>query len=165
MGRLDQAPDYWNGSGWVKDRDRAEPIVERYWTENPMQPRDLDGRWVAVTKENGFWGERLAVDVAGDPWGPWVTGHEAAVKGRGGDPRLNTYHAHALPWIGAGGTLVVAVSQNARNMPVDAFPFPERYRPIVMSMPFPALEQAAANATAEQIGPIIPEPRENDRSP
>jgi len=166
-GRLDQAPDYWDGSGWVDDRDRAEPIVERYWTENPMQPRYLDGRWVAVTKENGFWGERLAVDVAADPWGPWVTGHEAALKGRGADPRLNTYHAHALPWLGAGGNLVMAVSQNARNMHADAFPFPERYRPIVMSVPFPTLDQAAstANANAEQAGPVIPEPRENDRSP
>ena len=61
----------------------------------------------------------------------------------------------------------MSVSQNARNMHRDAFPFPERYRPIVMSVPFPTLDQAAstAKANAEQAGPVIPEPRENDRSP
>ena len=84
-GRLDQAPEYWNGSRWVNDRDQAEPVLERYWTENPMQPRYLNGRWVAVTKENGFWGDRLAVDVAADPWGPWLTGYGAVVTGRGAD--------------------------------------------------------------------------------
>jgi hypothetical protein len=54
-------------------------------------------------------------------------------------------------------------------MHADAFPFPERYRPIVMSVPFPTLEQAAARATAEQAAAAaataIPEPRQNDRSP
>ena len=167
-GRLDQAPEYWNGTRWVSDRDRAEPVLERYWTENPMQPRYLDGRWVAVTKANGFWGDRLAVDVAAEPWGPWLTGYDAVVTGRGADPRLNTYHAHPLPWASGSGTLVVGLSQNARDMHADAFPFPERYRPIVMSVPFPTLEQAAATATAEQVGAAaraIPEPRQNDRWP
>ncbi len=32
----------------------AEPILSRYWAENPMQPRFLDGLWVAVDE-----GERL----------------------------------------------------------------------------------------------------------
>jgi hypothetical protein len=55
-------------------------------------------------------------------------------------------------------------------MHADAFPFPERYRPIVMSVPFPTLEEAAARATAEQAAAAttataIPEPRQNDRSP
>jgi hypothetical protein len=136
-----------------------------------MQPRYLAGRWVAVTKENGFWGDRLAVDVAAEPWGPWLTGYDAVVTGRGADPRLNTYHAHPVPWTGSAGGLVVSLSQNARDMHADAFPFPERYRPIVMSVPFPTLEEAAARATvdqaaaAEQAVPIIPEPRQNDRSP
>ena len=53
-------------------------------------------------------------------------------------------------------------------MHADAFLYPERYRPIVMSVPFPTLEEAAARATAEQAGAAataIPEPRQNDRSP
>ena len=63
-GRLDERPKYWTGTGWAQDPSKAEPIDSRYWTENPMQPRFIDGRWVAVTKENGFWGEKVAVDVA-----------------------------------------------------------------------------------------------------
>ena len=63
-GHLDERPKYWTGTGWAQDPSKAEPIDSRYWTENPMQPRFIDGRWVAVTKENGFWGENVAVDVA-----------------------------------------------------------------------------------------------------
>ena len=89
------------------------------------------------------------------------------MKGRGGDPRLNTYHAHALPWIGAGGTLVVAVSQNARNMHVGRVPVPRALPPHrdVRAVPDAGQAASTANANAEQAGPVIPEPRENDRSP
>ncbi len=53
-GRLDERPKYWTGTGWAQDPSKAEPIDSRYWTENPMQPRFVDGRWVAVDE-----GERL----------------------------------------------------------------------------------------------------------
>ena len=60
-------------TGWSADPAAAVPIVERYHAENPMQPRFLDGRWVAVTKVDGYWGDDLAIDVAAHPWGPWTT--------------------------------------------------------------------------------------------
>ena len=161
-GQLDSPPRYWTGTGWVADPDQAKPIQERYWTENPMQPRYLDGRWVAVTKENGFWGDRVAVDVAQQPWGPWTTVQEDPVTGRGGDPLLNTYQAHALPWRATDGSLIVSLSQNARDMRRDAYPFPERYRPMILSFPFPD-GSAAAIASSESSGTLIPERRENNR--
>ena len=86
-----------------------------------MQPRYLDGQWVAATKVDGYWGEELSVDVANDPWGPWTNVDRAGLSPRGGDPLMNTYHAHLMPWL-SGGALVVSVSQNARNMTRDAFP-------------------------------------------
>ena len=46
---------------------------------------------------------------------------------RAGDPLMNTYHAYLMPWL-EDGSLVVSLSQNARDMLEDAFPHPERYR-------------------------------------
>jgi hypothetical protein len=161
-GQLTSPPRYWTGAGWNVDAASARPIQQRYWTENPMQPRFVDGRWIAVTKENGFWGDHLAVDIAAQPWGPWTTVQEDLVTGRGGDPLLNTYHAHALPWRGSDGSLVVSLSQNAREMRRDAYPHPERYRPIVLTLPFPDAT-APPVARAETLETRIPERRENRR--
>ena len=111
------------------------PIVNRYYAENPMQPRFLDGRWVSATKVDGYWGEELAIDVAPAPWGPWTTTTRRFLSPRNSDPLMNTYHAHLLPWT-AGG-LVVSVSQNARDMPRDAWNRPDRYRPQLFTEAIP----------------------------
>ena len=50
---------------------------------------------------------------------------------------MNTYHAHLLP--STAGGLVVSVSQNARDMPRDAWNRPDRYRPQFFVEPMPAL--------------------------
>ena len=91
-----------------------------------MQPRFVDGRWVAVAKVDGYWGDDLAVDVATAPWGPWTTVSRRPLPPRGADPLMNTYHAHLVPWTNGG--LVIGVSQNARDMLRDAWPRPDRYR-------------------------------------
>ncbi len=44
----------------------------------------------------------------------------------------------------------------------DAYPFPERYRPMILSFPFPE-GTAAAIAGSESRGTLIPERRENNR--
>ncbi|MEO6122224.1 MAG: hypothetical protein ABIR32_00845 [Ilumatobacteraceae bacterium] len=119
--------EYRTADGWAYDAAAAQPINSRYWAENPMQPRYLNGQWVAATKVNGYWGESLSIDVANDPWGPWSTTESRGISPRGGDPLMNTYHAHLMPWLD-GGALVVSVSQNARNMLRDAWPAPQRYR-------------------------------------
>jgi hypothetical protein len=125
-GALDQAPEFRTRDGWSADPGAAEPIVDRYRAENPMQPRFVADRWVAVTKVDGYWGDDLAVDVAIAPWGPWTTVSRRSLPPRGGDPLMNTYHAHLMPWTNGG--LVVGVSQNARDMLRDAWPRPDRYR-------------------------------------
>jgi hypothetical protein len=127
-GRLDAAPEYRTLEGWSPDPGTARPIVQRYWAENPMQPRFLDGQWVAATKVDGYWGEELSIDVANNPWGPWTTVERRGLSPRNGDLTMNTYHAHLLPWRAGNGALIVTVSQNARQMTADAFPHPERYR-------------------------------------
>jgi hypothetical protein len=127
LGALAVQPEYRTARGWSADAADARPIASRFWAENPMQPRFLGDQWVAATKEDGFWGEELFIDVAVDPWGPWTTVSRTLGEPRGNDPLMNTYHAHLLPWLEE-GSLVVSMSQNARDMVEDAFPHPERYR-------------------------------------
>ncbi len=129
-GRLGSAPEYRTADGWTADPTQAVPITQRYWAENPMQPRYLNGQWVATTKVDGYWGGQLAIDVATDPWGPWTTVEVRGLGPRNGDGLMNTYHAHLMPWLDGSGRLVISVSQNARNMLRDAWNNPERYRPM-----------------------------------
>ena len=144
-GRLDERPKYWTGTGWAQEPSKAEPIDSKYWTENPMQPRFVDGRWVAVTKANGSWGEDVAVDVGPDPWGPWTTVQQVVADD---DPILNTYGALAVPWLTPDGSLIVSLSRNARDMRHrTAYPVPERYRPTFLPMAFPSAAVAAAAAS------------------
>ncbi len=126
-GQLEATPEYRTADGWSSDPADARPIMSRFWAENPMQPRYLDGQWVAATKRDGFWGSELFIDVAHNPWGPWTTVSEQTVQPRGGDPLMNTYHAHLLPWLDD-GAIIVSLSQNALDMLADAYPHPERYR-------------------------------------
>ena len=128
LGQLNATPEYRTADGWSPNAGDARPFVQRYWAENPMQPRFIDGQWVAATKVDGYWGEQLVVEVANHPWGPWTTTEFRGLSPRGGDNRMNTYHAHLLPYRSSGGSLIVTVSQNARQMTADAFPYPERYR-------------------------------------
>ena len=129
LGDVGATPEYYSNNTWTADSTQATPISERYWAENPMQPRYLGGQWVAATKVDGYWGDELSIDVANDPWGPWTTVARHGLSPRGGDPLKNTYHAYLMPWL-SGGSLVVSVSNNAKNMLRDAWPSPERYRPM-----------------------------------
>jgi len=128
LGQLDEAPEYRTVEGWSSDVSDARPILQRFWAENPMQPRYLGGQWVAATKVDGYWGDELMIDVANEPWGPWTTVSRTAAAPRGNDPLMLTYHAYLMPWLDDTGSLVVSLSQNARLMLRDAWPFPFRYR-------------------------------------
>ena len=152
VGQFGAAPEYRTADGWSADATQAVPIAQRYWVENPMQPRYMDGQWVSVTKVDGYWGEQLAVDVATDPWGPWTTVDVRGLVPRGGDPLMNTYHAQLMPWL-ADGALVVSISQNARDMTRDAYPVPARYRigffPAALVRPPPPPPETTTSTTPE----------------
>lgn len=129
LGQLGASPEYRTADGWSPDPAQAVAVSRRFWVENPMQPRYLDGVWWSAAKVDGYWGDELIVDVANDPWGPWTTVSRQWLSPRGGDALMNTYHAHLVPWRDAAGNVVVVISQNARDMTRDAFPVPARYRP------------------------------------
>jgi hypothetical protein len=130
-GQLWARPEYRTADGWSPNRVDAVPIVSRFFAENPMQPRFIDGQWVSATKIDGYWGEDLVIDVAPAPWGPWTPVELFRLEPRGNDPAKNTYHAHLLPWRDQFGSVLIVVSNNARNMLRDAWPRPDRYRPMV----------------------------------
>ena len=135
-GRLSVPPEYRTADGWSPHASDAIPIKDRFYVENPMQPRFLDGQWVSATAVDGYWGDSIAIDVAEHPWGPWHTVRYDDLLPRNGDPKMNTYHAHILPWRDGFGSLLVSVSNNARNMRRDAWYSPHRYRPTFRHVPF-----------------------------
>lgn len=131
-------PEYRTADGWSSRADDAVPIVDRFNIENPMQPRLIDGQWVSATAVDGYWGDKFLIDVADHPWGPWYPVDLAPLVPRRADTAMNSYHAHVLPWRDGFGSVQIAVSNNARDMTRDAFPYPWRYRPVVFNRPFVA---------------------------
>jgi hypothetical protein len=157
-GRLDQRPLYWDGTHWVGDRARAVPISKRFAHENPMQPRFLDGRWISVTKADGFYGGAVVVDVAPAAQGPWQPVAAFPAIRRRDDTRLTTYHAHAMPWRAADGRLVVALSQNdARALWAPASQA-WMYRPLLFSLPWPPTTAPPATTTTTEAPTTVPPP-------
>jgi hypothetical protein len=167
-GRLFDKPEYWTSQGWISEVVYPEPFLQRHWSEFPMQPRLIDGQWVATTAVNGYWGEEFEVDVANNAWGPWTTIASTALIPRGADPKMNTYHAHLLPWRDGFGQLVVSVSNNARDMLRDAWPNPARYRPMIFTSPWqqappppttpPATTTTVPETTTTTLPPTTTEP-------
>lgn len=131
LGQVFSAPEYRITDGWPADPAESVPVLSRHWAEFPMQPRFVDGQWVAVAAVDGYWDEFYSVDVVNDPWGPWTTIELRQIAPRNSDPKMNIYYAHLLPWRDGFGQLVVTISNNARNMLRDAWSRPDRYRPVV----------------------------------
>ena len=140
-GALGAAPEFRTADGWS-----ADPGA-RCRSSSGTTPRTRCSRGSSTaagsrsTKVDGYWGDDLAIDVAEQPWGPWTTVSRRPLAPRGGDPLMNTYHAHLVPWTDGG--LVVSVSQNARDMLRDAWPHPARYRLQFISHAMPERTSAA----------------------
>ncbi len=98
VGKITEWPEYRTADGWSYTPEDARPIVERFYAENPMQPRYLDGQWVAATAVDGYWGDELSIDVAEHAVGAVDDrAVRPARQPRNADPKMNTYHAHLLP--------------------------------------------------------------------
>jgi hypothetical protein len=135
-GRLGRPPVYRTARGWSTNPRAAVPFSARFWAENTMQPRFLNGRWVAVTKRDGFWGTRTIVEIAPRPWGPWRVVSRRIVRPFRGFDEMNNYQPIILPYRGPRGGLIIAMSQNARNW-LDAVEDFSMYRPQVYAEPWP----------------------------
>lgn len=135
-GRLDMLPEYWNGGGWTGDASLAVPFSERFFAENAMQPRYLDGQWVSVVNMDGFYSWDVLVETADDPWGPWVLQEVVKKPPRAATAEKNTYHPIILPWSSSHGGLTIAISENAAVW-AEAVHEPPAYRPGVFRVEWP----------------------------
>ncbi|MFK8022624.1 MAG: hypothetical protein AB8G26_01565 [Ilumatobacter sp.] len=111
-----QAPlEYWDGDEWTRNSRRAEnvaPLVtpgeEQFRFANPMQVEYDDGRWIAVTKVNDWFGGTLHFDVAEQPQGPWTTTSVRPVAPPGDPAEVTSYFASFVPSDEEGWTLAVS---------------------------------------------------------
>ena len=136
-GEFDKDPTYWDGDGWASSPDRASVISERFFTENTMQPRYLDGQWLSVAKEDGFYGSDLVIDVADEPSGPWRTVQQFEYPTRDATVEKNSYQPVILPWSSPTRGLAVVISENAMTWS-DAVADPDLYRPSVVGLEWPS---------------------------
>ncbi|MEP1125722.1 MAG: DUF4185 domain-containing protein [Ilumatobacter sp.] len=155
-GQLDQAPEYWNGTGWADDASSSVPISNRFFAENTMQPRYLDGRWVSVVQQDGFYSREVLLDVAEHPWGPWTTVDQRTYTGRLAAVEKNSYQPIILPWSSPEAGITIAISENATDW-MNAVADPPLYRPGVFAFPWPVdlgeiTTHAAASVPARRVG-------------
>jgi hypothetical protein len=135
-GRVGRAPEYRTTDGWSENPRDAVPFSDRFFAENGMQPRYLDGHWISVTKVDGFSGTDTIVEVAEHPWGPWTTVSRRTIEPTRGFDTVTNYQPVVLPYRTASGDLMIVMSQNAHHWP-DAVEDFSMYRPYVYSEPWP----------------------------
>jgi hypothetical protein len=135
-GQLDRRPEYRTAGGWSDEPGDAVPFSERFVAENGMQPRYMDGHWIAVTKVDGFSGTDTILEVANKPWGPWRIVSERTIEPFRGFDVMNNYQPIILPYRDPSGDLIIVMSQNAHRWP-DAVSDFSMYRPYVYSEPWP----------------------------
>jgi hypothetical protein len=109
-GRFDLAPTYWNGSSWVASASQAVDISPPGRGIDPMQIYFVDGRWLAVTKLGDWFGDKIVVDVASLPQGPFTTVRSIPTPPRCSN--CNTYFASLVPYPGTDGSMLIGISNN-----------------------------------------------------
>ena len=109
-GQLLAAPTYWTGRGWSANPAAAAPILDTSRMVNASQFTFVNDQWMAITKVGDWWGDRIVVEHAVRPVGPytvvasWVAPTKCAVD-------CNTYFASWIPTI-APGQLLYGLSHN-----------------------------------------------------
>ena len=147
-GHLDDEPEYWNGSDWSAFAAEAAPISSRNFTENSMLPSVINGTWVSATKVDGFTGSTITIDVAADPWGPYLTALTLPATPRGDPSDIVTYHALVLPWLDpVNGQLVVSLSQIPLALGADDAP--AKYRPNFFDVDLSAVAAGETTTTTD----------------
>jgi hypothetical protein len=149
-GQLGDHPEYRTGDGWSLRASDAVPISERFWAENTMQPRFIDGTWISVAKVDGFWGDDIVIDVAENPWGPWTTVEQFAYEERPNDVEMNSYQPIILPWSGRDNGLQIVISENTPYWD-QAVANPALYRPRVFELEWPTRSTSSSPAVGAAV--------------
>lgn len=143
------ALEYWTGSAWSTNRFAARPLLTttRGNITNPSQLQYVDGRWMAVTKIDDWWGDWIAVDQAERITGPWrqtawIRAIPKCAPTPPDDPGCNTYFASFAddPTRSAGDPVTVSLSHNLWSGQPSSL-----YRPTYFTIDAPPLALAIAD--------------------
>jgi hypothetical protein len=95
-GQLLAAPTYWSGNGWRTDPASALPILDTTRLVNAAQFTYVNNQWMVITKVGDWWGDRIVVEQAVRPVGPYrVVADWAPATKCSAD--CNTYFASWIP--------------------------------------------------------------------
>jgi hypothetical protein len=115
VGRLFDTPEYWTGDAWSRSKSNAEPIIERSGRfANPTQFVLKNGRWLALTKIDDWFGSEIVIESAIHPIGPYFE-VERRTAARKCVAECNTYFSS---WIDAqnlgrpNDPLIISLSHN-----------------------------------------------------
>jgi hypothetical protein len=149
-GRVFDNPQYWNGSGWVGDANAAVGIsTDGTWAHRLRVLFD-DDRWVAVSKDDEFFGTDFLIYEAPQPQGPWVVTQRLPLSPRSETGNGVTYEANIFPRL-VNGHLIVNWSNNDYDYgPIAANP--ALYRPSFAQIALGAPTQSNAICHGELPG-------------
>ena len=122
--------EFWDGSDWQAEQDRAAPVLPaRGGVSQTLSVDHLDGQWVAVSKRDGDLGDFVYVWTAPEPYGPW-TPQKGIAAPAGFDTGELRYAPLAHPEVPlANGKLLVSISRNTTD-PQQLFEDPDVGLPV-----------------------------------
>jgi hypothetical protein len=129
-GKLELAPEYWDGTSWNTDPAAAVPLVQRGYADFRMSVVRWGDRWIGTAKEDEFVGRRIIVMEAPAPQGPWQDLAWIPMAPPEGVPDGVTYDAIPYPEP-VDGRLAIFYSVNSMTERV-VFADPSMYRPALL---------------------------------
>jgi hypothetical protein len=151
-GRVFDNPTYWDGRDWVSNAAAAVSISTAGTWAHRLRVMFDDDRWVAVSKEDEFFGSNLLVWEAPRAQGPWAVTQRLPISSRSKTGNGVTYEANAFPRF-VRGKLIVNWSNNDYNYdPVRANP--GIYRPTFAEVALGAPTQSNAICHGERPGGV-----------
>ena len=135
-GHFESVPEYWTGAEWSSARDAAAVVHRDGFLADPLQVERLaDGRYVAVSHLDDWFGAAVSAYVSGAPTGPFTQYARVPITSACGS-ECTTYFAGFTPWRTPSGSFEIAVSSFTWNFAVAAAQ-PWLYRPSVITVPSP----------------------------
>ena len=129
-GKLEQAPEYWDGRGWNPDPGTAVSLIQRGYADFRMSVIPWKGHYLGVAKEDEFVGPATFVMSAPAPQGPWTGIAVIPMPTNPGEPDLVTYDAEPYPEP-IDGKLAIVYSANSTTEK-RVFADPSVYRPVLL---------------------------------
>ena len=130
LGKVEQAPAYWDGRGWSSDADRAVPLIQQGYADFRLSVIPWKGHYLGVAKEDEFVGPAIWVMSAPAPQGPWKAVAVIPTPAAPNAPDIVTYDAQPYP-VPVGGELAIVYSTNS-TIEHRVFADPSVYRPVVL---------------------------------